>query len=768
MEIDVTPVTRPQNGPDTPGDIAIGAQVTTNSQKELSHSKKVIKHALRQQAKRRRKNTTIAAGNPVPRIIVKPIAPPSDEPPQIPVITPQKPVVQQKTPTMREVLASIPGFSMKPRKRSNKKMSTAAQLEQTKEGCIDIETPDSILVNTNLRGLLNKYTFSALPPLYQSKLVQLLPSVDRQMLTNTTDTIKLNNSGLTNEFFARACLEWQERLSEGEFTPENQQKLRTEADKERSRLDPWKLKHFEPIWGDRSMVEASDGTTVAPVNTRPPIKTTIKLRQTTSNKTAPKPAPPVVKRIRTVGAMTRSCTTYKEELQATQVVPETPVVEVNTQIPDLLPLKSNKNYVNDDTCKDECTTIDDSSSKTSEAVIEHEMSESVEAEEIKEVEEEMETCSDNVNTTMEDLTIINNITSSVVSNSIPKVSEKRRRSPSSETEQRSPKRFSPNRELPEKTDSPTDQLELTETDNSEEKSETTNVETISDLQTDTDSIKSLAPEEDVAESSNKDIPNTSVEKELENDQEISIMAPTDFESVSIELSIDAPSLDDEHRSTEESGSEKPMVESEEDHSIGIDYEATIKNDAFNAIDFDLGLDRDLKIDLNVLKDKEESSESQNQEMPDMSFVEETELRQPVLESLHLKHDLAESFQMLPNTLILQQESMVLDKSCPQNCENVNCIEEDSAEKLEASVEESDLVLLKQEGFEGVRNLTDDDVNDDRFIDAENYVLEESGQMSVSTSQKAKEDPPDIRATLFGGAVPTGKINNSIDLLCKII
>lgn len=39
-----------------------------------THSKKVIKHALRQQAKRRRKNTTIAAGNsaPLPRILMPP------------------------------------------------------------------------------------------------------------------------------------------------------------------------------------------------------------------------------------------------------------------------------------------------------------------------------------------------------------------------------------------------------------------------------------------------------------------------------------------------------------------------------------------------------------------------------------------------------------------------------------------------------------------------------------------------------------------------
>lgn len=52
---------------------------------------------------------------------------------------------------------------------------------------------------------------------------------------------RLSASGLNNEFFARACLEWKERLAEGEFTPENQQKLKTEAEKEKSKLDPWKV-----------------------------------------------------------------------------------------------------------------------------------------------------------------------------------------------------------------------------------------------------------------------------------------------------------------------------------------------------------------------------------------------------------------------------------------------------------------------------------------------------------------------------------------------
>lgn len=93
-----------------------------------------------------------------------------------------------RVPTVIEVLLAIPGLNMK-RKRSNKKLSTAAQLEQTKEGCIDLETPDSILVQTNLRDLLNEQAFSSLPQLYQQKLIQLLPTVDRISVNTSTESM---------------------------------------------------------------------------------------------------------------------------------------------------------------------------------------------------------------------------------------------------------------------------------------------------------------------------------------------------------------------------------------------------------------------------------------------------------------------------------------------------------------------------------------------------------------------------------------------------
>lgn len=46
---------------------------------------------------------------------------------------------------------------------------------------IDFETPGSILVNTNLRALINSRTFHALPAHFQQQLLFLLPEVDRQV-----------------------------------------------------------------------------------------------------------------------------------------------------------------------------------------------------------------------------------------------------------------------------------------------------------------------------------------------------------------------------------------------------------------------------------------------------------------------------------------------------------------------------------------------------------------------------------------------------------
>ncbi|XP_015471321.1 putative Polycomb group protein ASXL2 isoform X2 [Parus major] len=74
---------------------------------------------------------------------------------------------------------SLPGLGKKPFPRSDR--LHARQLKRARCADIDVETPDSILVNTNLRALINKHTFSLLPAECQQRLLLLLPDVDRQV-----------------------------------------------------------------------------------------------------------------------------------------------------------------------------------------------------------------------------------------------------------------------------------------------------------------------------------------------------------------------------------------------------------------------------------------------------------------------------------------------------------------------------------------------------------------------------------------------------------
>lgn len=343
MELDVSPMEPVNNDVDYSDNSSESKYLACNNNEQYTviripqDGEKSSKHSSRKQSKRRKKSSNHS--RPLPRIIVKPLPPPP--PPENREWTAAASCSEtsssstNRPSTMREILASIPGFCIKPRKRSSKKLSTAAQLQQTREGCIDLETPDSILVNTNIRALLNKHTFSLLPPLYQYKLGQLLPNVDRPSTSG-----RLSSSSLNNEFFARACLEWQESLSGGEFTPENQQKMKTEAEKEKSKIDPWKLKHFEPYWGEKSQKEKSSVTLNSE---RPSLKTTIKLRPTasiTSSSTVPKikksKSSSSSKRLRSVGAVTRSSAKEAEEAEDDSVTVNN---KSSQPVPGLLPLK---------------------------------------------------------------------------------------------------------------------------------------------------------------------------------------------------------------------------------------------------------------------------------------------------------------------------------------------------------------------------------------------------------------------------------------------
>ena len=260
--------------------------------------------ALKQQAKRRRRNTSIATqGNvigisPIPRVIVKvlPPLPSTSEGAKVNEATESEteevqPLAQKNAAciptqtTMREVLASIPGF--KTTKRTTRNLSAAAQIQRAQEGCVDLQNPSSILAKANLRGILNKHTFGSLPPLYQHKLVQLLPEVDRC----PDGSARLGNTALSNEFFGRACQKWRDRLASGEFTPEFQQKIRAEAERDKGKLDPWKIKHFEPFWGCKGE-SSSHGTSTRSPNHRVCTSASSKRKLISSAVTEEDDAPP--------------------------------------------------------------------------------------------------------------------------------------------------------------------------------------------------------------------------------------------------------------------------------------------------------------------------------------------------------------------------------------------------------------------------------------------------------------------------------------------
>jgi len=126
--------------------------------------------------------------------------------------------------------------------------SASGQMKRNRGEEIDFETPGSILVNTNLRDLINSRTFHALPAHFQQQLLFLLPEVDRQV--GTDGLLRLSSSALNNEFFTHAAQSWRERLADGEFTHEMQVRIRQEMEKEK-KVEQWKEKFFEDYYGQK-------------------------------------------------------------------------------------------------------------------------------------------------------------------------------------------------------------------------------------------------------------------------------------------------------------------------------------------------------------------------------------------------------------------------------------------------------------------------------------------------------------------------------------
>ncbi|NXI36713.1 ASX protein, partial [Galbula dea] len=238
----------PQSGCPSPS-IQAG-KVISSSQK---HSKKALKQALKQQ---QQKQQQCRAGMPVSsnqHVLLKAVKAAGSPAPAKPAWEGKQADGQASSPQNSssspsvKLESSLPGLGKKPFQRSDR--LHARQLKRTKCAEIDVETPDSILVNTNLRALINKHTFSLLPADCQQRLLLLLPEGDRQV--GADGLMKLSGSALNNEFFTSAAQGWKERLSEGEFTPEMQLRIRQEIEKEK-KVELWKEHFFESYYGQSS------------------------------------------------------------------------------------------------------------------------------------------------------------------------------------------------------------------------------------------------------------------------------------------------------------------------------------------------------------------------------------------------------------------------------------------------------------------------------------------------------------------------------------
>ncbi|XP_056377785.1 putative Polycomb group protein ASXL3 isoform X2 [Hyla sarda] len=211
------------------------------------HTKKALKQALRQQQKRRN-GVSMMVNKTVPRVVLTPLKV-SDEQSDSPSGSESKNgEADSSDKETKPGQKSPPGKQISQHLKRLKK-SGLGHLKWTKAEDIDIETPGSILVNTNLRALINKHTFASLPQHFQQYLLLLLPEVDRQM--GSDGALRLSNSALNNEFFAYAAQGWKQRLSEGEFTPEMQMRIRQEIEKEK-KTEVWKERFFERFYGEKS------------------------------------------------------------------------------------------------------------------------------------------------------------------------------------------------------------------------------------------------------------------------------------------------------------------------------------------------------------------------------------------------------------------------------------------------------------------------------------------------------------------------------------
>uniref|UniRef100_A0A6G1SJI6 Polycomb protein Asx n=1 Tax=Aceria tosichella TaxID=561515 RepID=A0A6G1SJI6_9ACAR len=139
--------------------------------------------------------------------------------------------------------------SCKPTKKRGRPSHKRQLREIRYERKINLQTADSVLAATNLRAILTLEILNSLPVDCQSHLIRLLPDFDQ--IHREDGSLQARPSALTNEHFSRFCTHYVEKLSDNKLSERAIEKAKSDASKGMAKLDPWKLKNYEPIWGKK-------------------------------------------------------------------------------------------------------------------------------------------------------------------------------------------------------------------------------------------------------------------------------------------------------------------------------------------------------------------------------------------------------------------------------------------------------------------------------------------------------------------------------------
>lgn len=146
--------------------------------------------------------------------------------------------------------------SCKPAKKRGRPSHKRQLREIRSERKINLQTADSVVTATNLKSILTIENLQSLPVHCQNQLIRLLPEFDQ--VRRNDGSLQASPTALSNEHFARFCAKYVEKLSENKLSDKAIEQAKNDATKELAKLDPWKLKNYEPIWGKKLISQRLD------------------------------------------------------------------------------------------------------------------------------------------------------------------------------------------------------------------------------------------------------------------------------------------------------------------------------------------------------------------------------------------------------------------------------------------------------------------------------------------------------------------------------